>query len=120
MVTQIERLKQKSIQFTIVMVQKRLDEFLVHEILETDDNFKETEILFKDIQTKEDLKTLKEFFKTHKSKFSRTVYQSCTEELREITSDLKWSNSKEGKEVVNLEEWVLNARKFLSGFDEFK
>jgi len=117
---QIERLKGKSFQFTIEMVKKRLDEFLIDEIIEADDNFKETKILFKDIENKEDLRALKDFFKLNRSKLSKNVYESCIEELREIASDLKWSNSKEGIQVQNLEAWVINARKDLARFDEFK
>lgn len=117
---QIERLKEKSIQFTIEMVQKRLDDFLIHEILETDTKFKEAEILFKDIESKKDVNTLKDFFKLNKSKLSKDLYESCMEEVREITSDLKWSSSKQGIVVQNLEAWVINARKDLASVDEFK
>jgi hypothetical protein len=117
---QIERLKGKSIQFTIEMVKKRLDDFLIDEIVDTDDTFKEAKILFKDIETREDLKILKDFVKANKSKLSNDLYESCKEELKEITDDLKWSNSKEGMKVMKLEEWVINVRKHLQGFDEFK
>lgn len=117
---QIARLREKSIQFTIEMVKKRLDDFLIAEMVDTDDTFKEAKILFKDIETREDLKILKEFIKLSKSKLSSDLYENCVEELREITDDLKWSNSKEGMKVMKLEEWVINARKHLQNFDEFK
>jgi hypothetical protein len=118
--SQIERLKEKSIQFTLEMVKKRLDDFLIDEIIETDDKFKEIEILFKDIETHADLKILKDFFKLNKSKLSKDLYENYIEELREITSDLKWSNSKQGIQVLKLEEWVINARKAFAEVDEFK
>jgi hypothetical protein len=118
--TQIERLKQKSIQFTLEMVKNRLDDFLIDEIIETDDEFKEAKILFNDIENNADLKILKGFFKLNKRKLSKELYENCIEELREITSDLKWSKTKEGIQVLNLEEWVINARTSFADFDEFK
>lgn len=120
MSAQLERLKEKSIQFTIEMVKKRLDDFLVHDITEADDKFKEAEILFKDIESKEDLKILKDFFKNNKSNLPKHLYEDCIEDLREITNDLKWSTSKQGIEVLNLEAWVINARKQLADIAEFK
>ena len=117
---QIERLKAKSIQFVMELVQKKLDDLLVSRIIEIDDSFKEIEILFKEIRSKEDLKSLKDFFKHNISRLPKDLYEDCSEELKEITDDLKWSKSKQGIEVLNLEEWVNNTRKHLVEFEEFK
>ena len=63
---------------------------------------------------------MKDFFKLNKPKLSKELYENCIEERREITSDLKWSNSKEGIQVLNLEERVIYARNAFADFDEFK
>lgn len=120
MSNQIERLKGKSIQITMPLVTKRLSEVATDDIIAADQKFRDAEILFQDIESKEALDALKAFLLSHKSQLGKALYDDCVEELREMSSDLKWSKSKQGKAVLALENWVVNARQQLSlkdGFD---
>lgn len=120
MSNQIERLKGKSIQLVMPMVKKRLSETVIEDIIAVDEKFRDAEILFQDIESKETLGALKAFLLLHKAQLGRHLYDYCAEELREMSSDLKWSRSKQGKAVLALEAWVATARQQLSASDGFE
>src|SRR5688572_6813159 len=111
--TQLERLRDKSIQFTIPLNQTRLSDFLIEEILNCNPEFSENKILFKEIDNKADLTRLRDFLKLNKSRLNKHLLDYCSEELREIASDLKWRASREGLFIMTLEEWVISARRQL-------
>lgn len=120
MINQVEKLKGKSIQFTMPLVKKRISKPVIDEVVAVDPKFRDVAILFQDIETKEALDTLKAFFQSHKAQLGRGLYDYCAEELREMSSDLKWARSKQGKAVLALEDWVVRAREHFSGKSGFE
>src|SRR5688572_25874496 len=117
---QFERLKEKSIQFTMPLVQTRLSDELLKRIIEINDEFSKVEILSKDIETQNTIHNLKRFLELNRHEFTKDLIEDFKEELKEISDDLKWKNSKVGKAVLLLEKWVLDTRAFLDQQIEFK
>jgi len=117
MISQLERLKERSIQFTIEIIQRRLSDDLVESLIQLDEKFRDSVFLYKDIENKNDLKSLKELIYSNREKLSEELFDDCKEELKEIGEDIKWKNSKDGKRVLELEDWVLTTREILKAND---
>lgn len=117
---QIERLKQRSIQFTLQLVQKRFSEDLIIQLINEVPDLENESLLYQDINSKEDLKKLKEFVKSISSKLDKTILEDLKEELREMADDFKWSMSDQGKAVMKLEAWVISAREQLATHPGFE
>lgn len=116
----LEALKELSIQFSVELVKKRLSEDVIDSLLEKNNQSRDAEILFKDVETKEDLKSLRSFLESAKAVIGSGLYSECKEELSEIRDDLKWSATTEGKQIVLLEAWVIQARSRLAENQKFK
>lgn len=107
----IETLKSNTILFTgIELVKSSFPEWLVDEIFEINEKYKDEQILKEKLKSKDDLIKLKEFLDREIKHQDDALYDSCIEELREMKEDLRWSSSKDGKFILKLEDWVLDAR----------
>ncbi len=91
-----------------------LSEWLIDEIYEIDEKNKNEQILKDKLNSKDDLIKLKEFLDREIKHQDDALYDSCVEELREMKEDLRWSSSKDGKFIIKLEDWVLDARNKIS------
>jgi hypothetical protein len=109
--TRFEILKSTTVQFSIEeLLQNRLDDILLEELFAIDESFKEEGILSNEIKTKEDVKTLQEFFKRNKNRIRPGLYSDFMEDLKEIKDDITWSASVDGKIVLEIERWVAEVR----------
>jgi len=109
--TRFEILKSTTIQFSIEeLLQNKLDDFLLDELFEIDNSFKEETILSNEINTTEDVRRLEGFLKKNKSRIRPGLYNDCMEELKKINDDIKWSASVEGKMVLQIERWIAQVR----------
>lgn len=100
-----EILKSNTIQFTIEMNKMRLSEAILEDIIKTEIEVEKVEILNVDIDNKERLKNLKQFLDNNKKILKNGLYDYCLEEYREIKDDLKFRNSKDGKLIIEIENW---------------
>lgn len=108
-----EILKSNTIQFTIEMNKMRLSEAVLEDIIKTEIEVEKIEILNVDIDNKERLKNLKQFLDNNKKILKNGLYDFCLEEYREIKDDLKFRNSKDGKLIIEIENWVQHNRESL-------
>ena len=107
-----EILKSSTIQYSIFELLKyKLSDFILQEVHQIDISFQNEHILTKEISCKEDISELQRFLEQNQIKFdSNDFYIACLEELNEIRADLKWRNSKEGKIIIKLEQWIESLR----------
>ena len=119
--SKFEFLKSNTILFPIELNKNRLSDFLIDDILNSNEGFNQDSILRKRIENKEDLKMLKTFLKKNRKTLGDDLYFYCLEELNEIKSDIKWSNTQEGKLIMGIDKWLLcNRRDFLNKFEDYK
>lgn len=114
MTSRIEILKQRSIQSTIGLVQDRLTDDLVAELIEALPELKEYSILSAPVTTKAELKALVDLVKEFKQRLPSALREDLRDELTEIREDLNWMLSQEGKAILELESWVQVARSELN------
>lgn len=108
---EVELLKSNTILFTgIGLVKKSLSNWLVEEILDIDEKCEKEPIIRAKLDSKGDIKKLREFLDREIKQQDDGLYESCIEELKEIKDDLNWESSKDGKFIQKLEEWVLATR----------
>lgn len=107
----VELLKSDTILFTgIELVKRTISDTLIEAILELNEEYENEPILQVKLNSKEEIRNLKEFLDRELKHQNAELYAACIEELREIKDDLKWSNSKSGKFIQKLEDWVLDTR----------
>ncbi|MER2999237.1 hypothetical protein [Pontibacter populi] len=112
---EVELLKSHTILFSgIELIKQALSDWLIEEILGLNENYNDESILKVKLNSKEEIRNLKEFLDREIKHQNYELYESCIEELREIKEDFKWSNSKDGKFIQKLEDWVLNIRSKIS------
>lgn len=102
--------KSNTIQFEIVLDKKRFSDAVLDDISNLDKNLLEP-ILFEDIDDKKKLKSLKEYLDYNKNNLKDGLYDYCIEEYKEIKDDLNFKKSKDGKLIIEVENWVIKTRK---------
>jgi Sec7-like guanine-nucleotide exchange factor len=107
-----EILKSTTIQYSLFeLLHYKLSDFIVEEIYQTGNSFQNEQILTKKITSKEDLTKLQSFLELHRNELDiNNLYDTCIEEFREIKSDFKWLNSKDGKLIIKIEYWIEEIR----------
>lgn len=110
MTSRIEILKQQTIQYEIELVQERLTDDLVEELIGVLPELKGQIILNAPVTTKAELRALTDFVKEFRQRLPSALREDLRDQLAEIREDLNWALSKEGKAVVQLESWVRSTR----------
>lgn len=96
------------------MNKTRISEDIIEEIKQSKIDSKKLKILNIDIDNKKNLKELKQFLDENKKLLKNGLYDYCLEEYREIKDDLKFLSTKEGKLIIEIENWVQETRTSLS------
>lgn len=107
----LEILKSNMVLYSATLDTLKLSEFLIDEIAELSDCFKNNTILSKEIKDKEDLKSLKLYIAKNKESLKHGLYEYCLEEIKVINNDLNFRNSQDGKLIIEIEDWVLEMRR---------
>jgi hypothetical protein len=93
---------------------------MISDLINAAEELEDEPLLTRDINSKEDLKQLKEFVKSISTKIDKILFDDVKDELREIADDFKWSGSSQGKPVMKLEAWVISAREKLLAYPKFQ
>ena len=115
-----EQLKSRIIHYSIELTQKKLSSTLLEDLYIRNEILKKSKELQKVIESEEDLKQLKKYIKQNKSLIGKELFDECLEEIRTIKQDLKFINSKEGKAISKLEDWVISVRPKFENFKNSK
>ena len=68
-------------------------------------------LMNKELTTKKDCEEVAQILVANKGKMDAALYSDCMAELREIKDDRKWLSSKIGRRVMEIEHWLVEARK---------
>lgn len=63
------------------------------------------------VNSKQDISELKKFASAHKKELGAELYYCLLSEIKEISDDYRWINSKEELVILKIEDWIINARK---------
>ena len=90
-----------------MVVKKQISEHLVDEVREEcGADFEVPSILEATIDSKTDMKALKDAIKAMKPRLSEDLLEALREECQEIADDLKWIGTKRGNYIMRINEWV--------------
>lgn len=109
------QLKETTIQYDISeLLCTDLSDFLKDRLLKLD-NYDVTNFaaLFP-IQSKIKISDIKVSLNTIKKVLPEELFEDLENEVKEIIADYKWIKSKEGKKILQIEEWIKEARHCLS------
>ncbi len=103
-----EIMKSQTIQFSLFdLLHYKFSNYIVEEIYQIDISFQNEQIIKKVITSKDDIMEMQMFLEQNRNRFeTNNLYSACIEEFREIKSDFKWLNSKDGKLIIQIEHWV--------------
>ena len=62
------------------------------------------------VSNKDDVKRLKHFVKNNKSNLGSMLYDELKSAVKEIAEDFEWVRSKDGLIIMEIEDWIENAR----------
>ena len=71
--------------------------------------WKELKLISK-VNNKDDIKRLKHFVKNNKSNLGSMLYEELKSAVKEIAEDFEWVRSKDGLIIMEIEDWIENAR----------
>ncbi len=63
------------------------------------------------VKSQHDVSELKKFASVHKKELGVELYECLLSEIKEISDDYRWINSKEGLVIQKIEDWIINVRK---------
>lgn len=106
----LEVLKGRSIQYEIELVKSKVDATIITQLSVLDADLPKLDILEKEVKTKDDLTKLGDFIKYLKSEIPPRIHRDLREELSEIKEDFKWKQTEHGRRVIELENWIHQAR----------
>ena len=66
------------------------------------------------VNNKDDIRKLKNFLKDNKDNLGSLLYDDLKSEINEIKDDFNWVRSKDGQIILEIEDWIGNARLHLS------
>ena len=66
------------------------------------------------VTDKDDIKRLKSFLKDNKDNLGPTLYDELKSEINEIKDDFNWRRSKEGQDILEIDDWRKEAMLRLS------
>ena len=72
------------------------------------------------IETKADLKNLREAAKLLKNNISRETSETLKEEIQEIAKDFKWSGTTRGKYIMTINNWIHTFHSEFRAMKEFE
>ena len=116
-IQQLNRFKierENTIQFSIKdLLKDSISEYLLSDIQDKNVNMWKGLSLISKVRSKDDIKRLKSFLKNNKANLGSTLYDDLKSEINEIKDDFNWVRSKDGQIILNIENWIENARLYL-------
>lgn len=116
--TIIEKFNQEkgtTIQYDILkLLHTDLSDVLKSQLVNLDDNDVERFITLFPIQGKIKISEIKDSLNNIKKNLPEDIFEDSKDEVREICADYKWINSRNGKKILQIEEWIKKARHYLS------
>lgn len=90
-----------------ILVQKKISEYLVDEVRdECGADYEIPSVLEATVDSKTDVKALKDAIKAMKPRLSEYLFEALQEECREIKDDFKWIGTKQGGYIMRINEWA--------------
>ena len=68
------------------------------------------ELMDRELTTRKDCEEVAQILDANKGKMDAALYSDCMAELREIIEDRKWLASRTGRRVMEIEQWLAEAR----------
>ena len=113
-IQQLNRFKierENTIQFPLrKMLKDCISEYILSDIKNVNVKlWKELSCISK-VSNKDDVKRLKHFVKNNKSNLGSMLYDELKSAVKEIAEDFEWVRSKDGLIIMEIEDWIENAR----------
>ena len=107
--------KENTIQFSIKKLLKdSINEWLLSDIQQINVKLGKELRLISKVNNKDDIKRLKCFVRNNKSNLPSMLYDELKSAVKEIEEDFDWVRSKDGQTILELENWIEEARLRLS------
>lgn len=108
--------KASVVQFDIRgMLKFRVSDDIISEISEVSTSLGKTIVDLADVHGRDDVLKLQSFVSAYHKELGFELSDMLRSEIKEIIQDYKWINSKQGILVLQIEDWIENARKVCLG-----
>lgn len=103
--------RENTIQFPIKdLLKDSISEELLSDIQDKSVNLWKKLWSISKVNNKDDIKRLKSFLKDNKDNLGSLLYDDLKSEISEIKDDFNWVRSKDGQIILEIEDWIGNAR----------
>lgn len=113
-IQQLNRFKierENTIQFPLrKMLKDSISEYILSDIQNVNVKLWKELICISKVSNKDDVKRLKHFVKNNKSNLGSMLYDELKSAVKEIAEDFEWVRSKDGQIIMEIEDWIENAR----------
>lgn len=107
--------RENTIQFLLKnLLKDSISEWLLADIQDRNMKLWKELSLISKVNCKDDIRRLKSFLRDNKSNLGSTLYDDLKSEINEIKEDFDWVRSKDGQIIMEIEDWIENARLRLS------
>lgn len=104
--------KETTIQFSISeLLHFGFSDFILNELRKWETPNVNKLLSFFPLQKEHKYSDIKKILKELKNDIPSVLFDDVEDEIRDIWDDYKWANSKDGKEVLKIEEWIKEARR---------
>lgn len=111
--SQFEAEKSCTIQYPLSdLLRLSFNRDILVDIEKIDESIAEQISAFFPCKKQSDVKTVKELIEKHR-KLLTDIYNDCLDELKEISEDVSWINSKHGRKIIDIETKIVQIREYL-------